>query len=135
MAKSKKVLETAVPGSTTSVNPKSESVISNILENPTAETVLQITELELAKMMLHRARMDVQITVRENLQLKESELARKYNDERSMLRGKQLDVTRSLEEAQKDYNDVLRLINGRLGINMLEYIVRDDGVLFKADSV
>lgn len=126
MAKGKKSVdvEVQVPGN--AVNASVEG---------TTETILQVTELEMAKMLLHRARMDVQNTVRENLQLKEVELTRKFNDERSYLRGKQLDVTRSLEEAQREYNDVLRLINGRLGINMLEYIVRDDGVLFKADSV
>lgn len=98
-------------------------------ETTIEETNLQLTEMELKNIDLYQAQTNLQIQIKENLQMKEHLLKIDYMNNRNTLRSQQIGVVRSLEEAKANYNKTVAEIEERLGISLKDYGVLDDGVL------
>ena len=93
-----------------------------------------LTKFELSQLDLHQARVDMQATVLQNLQMKEELLRIDYVQKRDVLRGKQLDTTRSMEECKTDYNRTRVDIQERLGMSLDNCTVRQDGTVIEIDE-
>jgi len=93
-----------------------------------------VTELELAKLDLNKARTDMQATVLQNIEMKMEIIKRDYVANREALKVKHVDTARSLEQCKSDYNNTVKSIENRLGIDMSKCTVRDDGIVIEFDE-
>ena len=108
--------------------PERETVIDNSDEFADLNA-MRLEEIEIAKLDLHSTRMQLQIQIKEKLNLGVQLLGIKYQEERSMIKVKMMGCENSRIEARDDYNMIIKQIEERFGIKMSEYIVSDDGTL------
>lgn len=95
---------------------------------------LRVTETEYLRITLQRARMDMAEEIKSKLEYQDVVMQAKYQKDRDVLRGKMFEAQQSKEQARREYDRVLGNINGRLGIDLLKYILKDDFTLHLADE-
>ncbi len=103
-------------------------------ENVNDDGMLTLSELEMSQLNLHEARTEIQLHVREKLQFKAQLMTADYKERIAHNQGAQSGATASMEEAKKAYNSTRDAIEKRLGVNLADYIVKDDGMLILAPS-
>jgi hypothetical protein len=96
--------------------------------------VMKLTKLELAELDLNQARVDMQATVLQNLQMKEKLLSIDYSTQRDAIRRKQVETAQSMEQIKNEYNDTRRGIEKRLKVSLDQCTVRQDGVVIMVDE-
>jgi len=95
---------------------------------------MSLTKMEMMELDLNQARVDMQATVLQNLQMKEKILSGEYAKQRDHLRLKQRDTAISMEQCKEEYNQTRISIQERLGISLDECTVRQDGVIIPIDK-
>ena len=87
---------------------------------------MRISELESSHLFLHKARIDQQNTVLENLALKREMAAIEYKRKDAEFKMQQRTTAQSVGIARSDYQKVVKSIEERLGVNLKDYVIQDD---------
>jgi len=95
---------------------------------------LSLTTLEMMALDLNQARVDMQATVLQNLNMRDQILNAQYVQQRDELRKKQRDTAQSMEQCKVEYNQTREKIEKRLGISLNKCTVRQDGVVIQIDE-
>lgn len=98
-------------------------------KKPEDEEKLALTELEMKTLELHEARVAMQAAVIEKLQYRERLMLIEQREQLALIRGKQKDCVVSMERARSDYNQTLAGVQERLGVDLKDYVIGEDGTL------
>ena len=112
---------------------KSRKVVTELaLEEKSDNGAMSMTELEMAHLMVHEGRVEMNKLQGEKFSMQEQLLNIEYVKNRDLLRKRQGECVLAMERARNDYNSVRAAIQTRLGINLDQYTVNEAGLLSMA---
>ena len=104
-------------------------VTESVLEEKPDNGAMGLTELEMAHLMVHEQRVEMNKLQGEKFAFQEQLLNIEYAKNRDLLRKRQGECMASMERARTDYNAVREQVQVRLGVNLDGYTVNEAGQL------